>query len=51
MTVPREHLDQHPLPDGQSGLRSQLVADVQDWVVQISGAHHTWITLLAGLVV
>jgi ABC-type nitrate/sulfonate/bicarbonate transport system permease component len=46
----REHLDSPSLPSrSQSGLRSQIVTDVQGWVVQIHGAHHTWIALLAGL--
>jgi ABC-type nitrate/sulfonate/bicarbonate transport system permease component len=52
MTLPREHLEAHPLPgDAQSGLRSQLITDVQGWVVEIGGAHHSWISLLLGLTV
>jgi ABC-type nitrate/sulfonate/bicarbonate transport system permease component len=52
MNVPREHMDPHPLPSGsQSGLGSQTVTDVQGWVVQIGGAHDSWIALLAGLAV
>jgi ABC-type nitrate/sulfonate/bicarbonate transport system permease component len=52
MTLPREHLDAQSLPGGgPSGLRSQLVTDVQGWVVEIGGAHHSWISLLVGLAI
>ena len=52
MTLPREHLDAQCLPGGgPSGLRSQLVTDVQGWVVEIGGAHHSWISLLVGLAI
>jgi ABC-type nitrate/sulfonate/bicarbonate transport system permease component len=52
MNVPRGQLDPHPLPsDSQSGLGSHTITDVQGWVVQIGGAQHTWIALLAGLAV
>jgi ABC-type nitrate/sulfonate/bicarbonate transport system permease component len=50
MNLPRQHLDSPSLPRGsQSGLGSQIDTDVQGCVVQIGGARHTWIALLAGL--
>jgi len=52
MNVPREYPAPSPIPSGsQRGLGSQIVTDVQGWVVQIDGAQHSWIALLAGLAV
>jgi ABC-type nitrate/sulfonate/bicarbonate transport system permease component len=52
VSVPREHLEPYPLPRGsRSAVRSQIVTDVQGWVVQIGGAHYSWTALLAGLAV